>query len=238
MKTLVVHRNNNVKDVHRAQFTLAGHNRFNHRTYWNVGDSRGNVYDATMGRASVLMKDWLGYAREACVPTYGTLLDNYLTGKARLTPQMILRRIARGYQKPIVRKGYINPVRGPGKVIGLPGQGTHSWSAPPNNWQSDNAIDIACTVGTPLVAVCNGKIGDRLGPISHDGGRFAGIRLYLDDTEVRPGNQFYYAHLSRVIVKPFQLVKKGQILGYSGVANGVAHLHIAEMHGNPYLDLV
>jgi hypothetical protein len=28
-------------------------------------------------------------------------------------------------------------------------------------------------------------------------------------------------------------VKRGQVVGKSGVANGVAHLHIAAEHGNP-----
>jgi murein DD-endopeptidase MepM/ murein hydrolase activator NlpD len=35
------------------------------------------------------------------------------------------------------------------------------------------------------------------------------------------------------VVKPGQQVKAGQLLGYSGVANGVAHLHYAVESGSP-----
>jgi len=46
-------------------------------------------------------------------------------------------------------------------------------------------------------------------------------------------NAAYYAHLSKIVVKPGEKVKTGQILGYSGVANGVAHLHFAVEKGSP-----
>lgn len=123
--------------------------------------------------------------------------------------------------------------QGRGKVIGFPGQGTHSFSAPPNNWQSDNAIDLAVPVGTPLVAVDDGTISRRLGFGLLEGGtasRFAGIRLHLEDAH---GNTWYYAHLSRVSVKPGDRVKRGQVIGASGSANGVAHLHLGVEKQDP-----
>lgn len=118
-------------------------------------------------------------------------------------------------------------------VIGRPGEGTHSFTAPPNNWQSDNAIDIAVNDGMPAVAVDDGVISEHLGfgEISGDReSRFAGIRLHLVDAH---GNTWYYAHLSRVVVKPGDQVRRGQLLGNSGTANGVAHLHIAAKDGDP-----
>lgn len=118
-------------------------------------------------------------------------------------------------------------------VIGRPGEGTHSFSAPPNNWQSDNALDISTHHGDPVVAVDDGTISPTLGfgTLTGDGGsRFAGIRLYLVDSG---NNQWYYAHLSRAAVKPGQRVRRGDVIGYSGSANGVEHLHIGVKSGSP-----
>jgi hypothetical protein len=50
---------------------------------------------------------------------------------------------------------------------------------------------------------------------------------------VVPGNEFYYAHLSRLAVAAGQQVGEGSLIGWSGSANGVAHLHFAERGGNP-----
>lgn len=120
-----------------------------------------------------------------------------------------------------------------GRIIGLPGQGTHSYIEPPNNWQSDNAIDIAVDQGTPVLAVDDGVISKHLGfgLLSADGSsRYAGYRLHLADAH---NNTWYYAHLSRVVVAPGQSVTRGGLLGYSGSANGVAHLHLAVKDGDP-----
>lgn len=122
-------------------------------------------------------------------------------------------------------RGPVYPVGRKGSIIGTPYSGTHTLG----NWQSDNAIDIGVPIGTPIVAVRNGKIGrvDR----SHEGdtGRFGGDAIYLS----AGGNQFWYKHLLKVVVKPGQQVRAGQIIGYSGIASGTAHLHFAMEHGNP-----
>lgn len=111
-----------------------------------------------------------------------------------------------------------------GKIIGTPHSGTHNLG----NWQSDNAIDIAVPVGTPVYASFDGVIGSRIGSLGK-GGRFAGLRLTLQGA----GDAFYYAHLSRLTVSAGQRVKRGQLLGYSGSANGVAHLHLGAQSGDP-----
>lgn len=118
------------------------------------------------------------------------------------------------------------PLGKKGKLIGTPYSGTHTIG----NWQSDNAVDIGVPIGTPIVAVSDGVIGDRFGSLGK-GGRFAGLRLNLLGSD----NNYYYAHLSRFAagIKPGTHVKKGQILGYSGSANGVAHLHFGVENGNP-----
>ena len=121
-----------------------------------------------------------------------------------------------------------------GKVIGTPYEGTHAKafnvSGGSDNWESENAYDIAVPKGTPVYAVQNGTIGSQFGSLG-SGGRFAGLRLHL----VAAGSEYYYAHLSRFApgIKPGARVQAGQIIGYSGVANGVAHLHIAVNHGKP-----
>lgn len=117
------------------------------------------------------------------------------------------------------------PVTG-GTLIGFPYQGTHKDFG---NWQSDNAIDIKVPQGTPVYATHDGTIGPRIGPFSSTNPQLQGQRLTLLWT----GNAAYYAHLSKIVVKPGQQVKAGQLLGYSGVANGVAHLHFATESGTP-----
>jgi murein DD-endopeptidase MepM/ murein hydrolase activator NlpD len=115
------------------------------------------------------------------------------------------------------------PLGTKGKIIGTPNSGTHTIG----NWQSDNAVDIAVPVGTPVYAVTDGVIGSRIGSLGK-GGRFAGLRLTLQGN----GDSYYYAHLSKLGVKAGQRVRAGQLLGYSGSANGVAHLHFGVQNGN------
>jgi murein DD-endopeptidase MepM/ murein hydrolase activator NlpD len=118
-----------------------------------------------------------------------------------------------------------------GKVIGTPYSGTHAKafnvSGGSDNWQSENAYDISIPVGTPVYAVADGVLGNT-GSLG-EGGRFAGLRTNL----IGKGNAWYYAHLSKLVVKQGQRVRKGQLLGYSGEANGVAHLHFAQENGDP-----
>jgi murein DD-endopeptidase MepM/ murein hydrolase activator NlpD len=121
------------------------------------------------------------------------------------------------------------PLATRGKVIGVPYKGTHTLYG---NWESDNAVDIATPAGTPVVALADGTIGPQFGPLQTGGDpRLEGLRLHL----VTPGDEFYYAHLSRFApgVKPGVRVKAGQVIGYSGAANGVQHLHLGERSGNP-----
>ncbi len=113
-----------------------------------------------------------------------------------------------------------------GKIIGYPYQGSHTLYG---NWQSDNAIDFAVPTGTPVYAVADGVIGPRIGPFASQDPHLTGSRVTLTGG----GNSFYYAHLSQLSVKAGQRVKKGQLLGYSGAANGVEHLHFGIEHGNP-----
>lgn len=118
------------------------------------------------------------------------------------------------------------------RLIGKPFEGTHgkafNVSGGSDNWESENAVDLAVTKGTPVYAVADGTIGSSIGSLG-SGGRFAGLRLHL----LTAGNEWYYAHLSQLNVKAGQHVKAGDLLGYSGEANGVAHLHLAAKNGDP-----
>jgi murein DD-endopeptidase MepM/ murein hydrolase activator NlpD len=112
------------------------------------------------------------------------------------------------------------PVPG-GKWSGGPGGGTHSFSSPPNNWESDNAWDIFAPDGTAVIAVGPGRIG-RISPFRADS-RFWGHGLYLN---LNDGTELYYKHLKSVSVRSGQVVQAGEILGYLGTGvNGGPHLH-------------
>jgi hypothetical protein len=120
----------------------------------------------------------------------------------------------------------VYPLGRHGSVIGTPHTGTHTLG----NWQSDNAIDIAAPVGTPVYAVADGRIGSNIGSLgAAAGSRFAGLRVQLDGAS----NSWWYGHLSRLVVHAGQTVKAGELIGYSGSANGVAHLHIGQRVGDP-----
>lgn len=89
------------------------------------------------------------------------------------------------------------------------------------------AIDLACPVGTPVHAAWAGRVA-RLG---RTGG--GGLSVSLDHGfQVRTT----YAHLSRFLVAPGQLVQRGQVVALSGATGQVTgpHLHFAILYrGNP-----
>lgn len=131
------------------------------------------------------------------------------------------------------------PLQGGGGTLGQGSHqagGTHDPASPPNNWQSDNALDIATPIGTPVIAVADGEVCATcgFGALASNDARMAGLRLTLNVA----GNQIYYAHLSRFApgIAPGTRVKKGDVLGFSGAAGGpppVPHLHIGVANGRP-----
>jgi murein DD-endopeptidase MepM/ murein hydrolase activator NlpD len=101
---------------------------------------------------------------------------------------------------------------------------------PLGNWQSDNAIDIAVPAGTEVLAVGDGTV-ERTGGSApcRGGGVIGGYNVTLRTAD----NGYFYAHMTRVLVRPSEHVKDGQVLGESGYANGVDHLHFAVQHDDP-----
>jgi murein DD-endopeptidase MepM/ murein hydrolase activator NlpD len=112
------------------------------------------------------------------------------------------------------------------KLIGFPFEGTHTLG----NWQSDRAVDAAVPTGTPVYAAGDGTI-TRAGLLPGGGtsgaGQFDGYRVQLEGA----ANSFWYGHLSKLNVKVGDSVQAGDLLGYSGSANGVQHLHFAALKG-------
>ena len=101
---------------------------------------------------------------------------------------------------------------------------------PLGNWQSDNALDIAVPAGTEVLAVGDGTV-ERTGGSAprRGGGVVGGYNVTLRTAD----NGYFYAHMRRVLVRPSEHVKDGHVLGESGYANGVDHLHFAVQHGDP-----
>lgn len=100
------------------------------------------------------------------------------------------------------------------------------------NWQSDNAVDLLIDEGTQVLAVGDGtvvKLGgswDGTGQSNPNGFNF---------TLKTASNEWFYTHL-RYRSPRWQVgmaVKEGDLIGASGAAAGVKHLHIACRKGDP-----
>lgn len=209
--------------VRDMQWLFSGHNRYSIITY--TGKIDGDFGPAT-GRAAKDMKFKIGYPDEACVPTAGSTLRAYLIDKeadgAQLRPTAY---IIRAKQRATDLTSY--PLGRDAKIIGWPYQGTHTRG----NWESDRAMDLAVPEGTAVLACFPGTIGPQFGPLNASDPRLAGLRCHI----VGEDDESYYAHLSKFAlgIKPGVRVNVGQTIGYSGSANGVAHLHWALRDGWP-----
>lgn len=163
------------------------------------------------GVPQALLNQLLAARQQAQVPAVGNAPT---TGTSRYTGAI-----------PGPMAGVDYPLGTKGSLIGTPYSGTHTLG----NWESDRAVDIKVPVGTPVVAPADGVIGSQIGALGSKSPRMAGLRVHLDG----PADSFYFAHLSQLTVKPGQHVKAGQVIGYSGEANGVAHLHFASRTRDP-----
>jgi murein DD-endopeptidase MepM/ murein hydrolase activator NlpD len=124
---------------------------------------------------------------------------------------------------------FLHPLKWLGHLVATPDQ--HRQYRPKGNWESDNAIDIGVSKGTPVHAVADGVIGSKIGALNSKRPDLLGKRLHLKTAD----NEFYYAHLSEIApgIAAGTAVKQGQLLGYTGVANNVPHLHFGMKNGNP-----
>ncbi len=102
-------------------------------------------------------------------------------------------------------------------VVG--GEGLHS------------GIDFKISEGTPIIAATEGEVslvGNSYPEASYNGGIFVRVQnlKHFD---------LIYAHLSKVYVEKGQILKRGQLIGLSGVpTDGFSHLHfgICKVGGN------
>lgn len=216
-------------DVLRLQQLLAGGNRYN--VDFHPGPCDG-VFGPQTGDAVQRAKWYLGYAaarisRGAGEELRGFMVDMHYPQARRRPPTYIARgRARRGHPYPGVTHGRPYPFATRHTIIQRPyGTGTHS---SPRNWESCNAVDLVAPVGTRLLAVVDGTIGTSWGPLPSSDPRMAGLRLHLIGTP-----EWYYAHCSKLIARPLQHVKRGEVIALSGQANGVAHLHLACSVGDP-----
>lgn len=216
-----------VKD---AQYLLAGNSPVaskltGHRKTYN-GKLDGITGPATLAAARA-MKYALGYPMKECHATFGQQLYDLLMGKRRQTLTMKARARAR-IPKPVPTWSY--PIEGgPRKIIGFPYQGTHRRG----NWQSDRGYDLACPLGTYLLAPKSGRIGSRWGDMGK-GGVLFGKRIYV---EVGNGQQFYLAHASTLIARPGQRVVAGQRIAISNFP-AIPHLHVTTNMGDPAREIL
>lgn len=116
----------------------------------------------------------------------------------------------------------------PGTLIGFPNApgSTHDPNVPPNNWQSDNAVDIWLYPGTVVRACAAGRVSTSLGfgQMGDDSSRFGGKRLHVEHAS---GMISFYTHLERITTRRGAHVRRGQAIGRSGFGACVPHLHFA-----------
>ena len=103
-----------------------------------------------------------------------------------------------------------------------------------NDGSAHNAIDLRAGAGTPVYAAEGGTV-DQLQ--TWDGHTRTGMQSYGTMVRLRHADyrgqplQTRYAHLTRACVKAGQLVREGDLLGYSGQTGNCAgaHLHFEVM---------
>lgn len=99
------------------------------------------------------------------------------------------------------------------------------------NWMSDNAVDISVAVNTGVRAVDDCKVSRLSGSPPNHSANPAGWTVYLESDD--NDNNYAYMHLESYDVSVGQRLRKGEVFGKSGAANGVPHLHFASEFGNP-----
>ena len=114
------------------------------------------------------------------------------------------------------------PVPG-GSWGGGPGIGTHSFSAPPDNWESDNAYDIFAPDGTPVISVDTAVVTS-ISEFRSDP-RFWGHGVHI---RCQDGTEVYYKHMKSLAdgIRVGRRLDPRDIIGYLGTGvNGGPHLH-------------
>jgi murein DD-endopeptidase MepM/ murein hydrolase activator NlpD len=103
------------------------------------------------------------------------------------------------------------------------GKITTPYGKPGKMWKATGyhtGVDFACSIGTPVLAVADGKIENA------NWGKSYGNQV----VQKVDGGWVIYAHLNAVRVKPGATVTKGQIVGESGNSGNSSgpHLHFEQ----------
>lgn len=101
----------------------------------------------------------------------------------------------------------------------------------PSPYVGDDGLDIHTPVGSPVMSISDGTVvySDPSGHTLEEGpGNTTGaVRIANTD-----GTQAVYFHLSSLAgLAPGQQVSAGQVVGASGIANGVPHVHVGLYQG-------
>lgn len=124
-----------------------------------------------------------------------------------------------------IRASKVSVVKG-GERIGTPHSGTHTLG----NWQSDNAYDIGVPNGTAIRVPRDAVVEKVKGSYAGGSSRFDGYQVTL---RLKDGNRIFLTHLSKASVRVGQRLRAGAVVGRSGSANGVPHLHYGVQRGGP-----
>lgn len=112
----------------------------------------------------------------------------------------------------------------PGTIIAtVADHGRRAWG----DWQSDHALDIWAYPGTAVTACAAGVVSTSYGyglRGSDPAGNPAGWRLHVEHGS---GMISFYTHMESLAVRRGTRVARGAVLGWSGFANCVPHLHFA-----------
>jgi hypothetical protein len=98
------------------------------------------------------------------------------------------------------------------------------------NWMSDNAVDLGVPKGTKALAVESGTITRVSGSYISDAANPNGYTVYLRG---KSGLNYAYMHFTQARVSAGDHVDQGDVVGITGSANSVPHLHFACEQENP-----
>ena len=93
-------------------------------------------------------------------------------------------------------------------------------------------VDFGCPIGTPVHATVGGKVIHSGKHVSGQGwGNAFGTHVIIDNDRFADGTAglwMGYMHLSKVVVKKGAVVKKGDLIGYTGNTGHTTgpHLHV------------
>jgi peptidoglycan LD-endopeptidase LytH len=114
--------------------------------------------------------------------------------------------------------------------VGRPHSFTDTWGAGRSGGRAHKGVDMMAPHGTPEFAYTSGVVTR-----TKLGGSLGGIVLYLRGND---GNEYYYAHLSKLLVRAGQRVRVGELVGRVGSTGNASasapHLHFEVHRGGGY----